>query len=165
MSQYYRDAIPSGHVERTGWPRWLTRWLSDRVRRDQEAIDAQRIGELMWRWRQACELSGLARLVFTPSGQHMFIPRIGQVKLGPPMTSFIVRPQPGQLLSDFEAARPRIAAAMGVAEVRIRPLANEWIVLELVDGSAEVHRPEPPEVVELSPRSPTGPAPDGLAAA
>lgn len=160
MSKY-----PTHPLERAGQ---LARWFSDRAqRRGQEAIKAQRIADIKSRWRQACELSGLARLMFTPSGQHMFIPRVGQVQLGPP-TTLTVRPQPGQLRSDFEAARPRIAAAMSVAKVRIRPLAAEWIVIELVDGLAEAHRPEPPEppeVVELFPRPPTGPAPDGLAAA
>ena len=42
--------------------------------------------------------------------------------------------RPGQLLADFEAAGPRIAAAMGVAAIRVRPLAAEWIVIELVQS-------------------------------
>lgn len=146
--------------EGTGLLSQLARWSSQRARRrDQETIRAQRIDDIKSRWRQACEPSGLARLVFTPSGQHMSIPRIGGVQLGPP-TTFTVRPQPGQLRSDFDAARERIAVAMGVADVRIRPLAAEWIVLELVHDLAE-----PPEVVHLSPRPPTSPAPDGLPAA
>ena len=61
----------------------------------------------------------------------MAIPLIGRVTPGPP-TTFTVRRRPGQLLADFEAAAPRISAAMGVAGIRVRPLAGEWIVIELI---------------------------------
>jgi hypothetical protein len=151
---------PAQPPERAGWLSQLAQWLSDRdLRRDHEAIEALRIADIKSHWREACKHSGLAPLAFTPSGQHRFFPRIGQVKLGPP-TTFTVLPHRGQLLSDFEAARERIAAAMGVAKVGIRPLAADWIVIELVDGLAE----PPPGVVKLPPRPPTGPAPDGMTA-
>ena len=88
-------------------------------------------------------MSGLGRLVFTPSGPSMSIPLIGRVTLGPP-TTFTVRPQPGQLLADFEAAAPRIAAAMGVAGIRVRPLAAEWIVIELIHSPADAAQPSRP---------------------
>jgi hypothetical protein len=154
---------PAQPPERAGWLSQLAQWLPDRdLWRGHEAIEALRIADIKSRWREACKHSGLAPLAFTPSGQHMFFPRIGQVTLGPP-TTFTVLPHRGQLLSDFEAASDRIAAAMGVAKVGIRPLADwapDWIVIELVDGLAE----PPPGVVKLSPRPPTGPAPDGMTA-
>ena len=131
------DAFPAPSVERTGGVSRLARWfrpqefLERALRREQAADDALRVGDLKWRWRQACELSGLARLVYTPSGPSMAIPLIGRVTPGPP-TTFTVRRRPGQLLADFEAAERRISAAMGVARIRVRPLVGEWIVIELI---------------------------------
>jgi hypothetical protein len=162
MAQYSTNPPESPYpTERLGSLPRLARWLSNRGERyDDTAIEAlQRIADIKSRWRQACEQSGLAPLVPTPSGHHRFPPKIGQVKLGPP-TTFTLLPRRGQLLSDFEVAHDRIAAAMGVAKVSIRPLAAEWIVIELVDDLAE-----PLEVVKLPPRPPTGPAPGGRTAA
>jgi hypothetical protein len=138
------DAFPTPSVELADGVTRLARWFSPQgfweraVRREQEAEEALHIGDLKWQWRQACELTGLGRLVFTPSGQTMAIPLIGRITLGTPI-SFTVQRRPGQLLADFEAAGPRIAAAMGVARIRVRPLAGEWIVIELVNGP-----PQPP---------------------
>jgi len=165
MSQYPTDPPESQYLTdppgRAGWLSQLARWLFDYGEgHDDAAIEAlQRIADIKSRWRQASEQSGLAPLVPTPSGHHRFPPRIGQVKLGPP-TTFTLLPRRGQLLSDFEVAHDRIAAAMGVAKVSICPLADEWIVIELVDDLAE-----PLEVVKLPPRPPMGPAPGGRTAA
>jgi hypothetical protein len=159
MSQYPTESqYLTDPPERAGWLSQLARWLFDHGEgHDDAAIEAlQHIADIKSRWRKACELSGLAPLVFTPSGQYRFPPRIGQVKLGPP-TTFTVLPHQGQLPSDFEAAHDRLAAAMGVAKVSIGPLAGDWIVIELVDDLAE----PPLGVVKLPPRPPMGPAPDG----
>jgi hypothetical protein len=131
------DAFPAPSVERTGGVSRLARWFRPQafreraLRREQEADDALRIGDINWQWRQACALSGLGRLVYTPSGPSVAIPLIGRVTPGPP-TRFTVRRRPGQLLADFEAAAPRISAAMGVAGIRVRPLVGEWIMIELI---------------------------------
>ena len=148
------DAFPTPSVERTDRVSRLVRWFRPQefreraLRREQAADDALRVGDLKWRWRQACERSGLGRLVYTPSGPSMAIPLIGRITLGTPI-SFTVQRRPGQLLADFEAAGPRIAAAMGVAGIRVRPLAGEWIVIELVHGP-----PQPPApAIPFPPRS------------
>lgn len=152
MSQPHTNASPTRPLERADRPSRLTRWFTERAqRRERAAIDAELIGDIKWRWRKACEHSGLARLVYTPSGPSMSFPRIGQVRLGSP-TTFTVRPQPGQLRSDFEAARPRIAAAMGVTAVQVHPLAGDWIVIELLDGPTAAPPAQHAEVVELAPR-------------
>jgi len=156
MSEMQMDAFPTRPVERTGGPSRLARWFADRaLRRDLAAIEAEQVGDIKWRWRQACEHSGLGRLVFTPSGPAVSFPLIGQVVLGPP-TTFTVRSQPGQLLSDFEAAAPRIAVAMGVPAVRVRPLAGDWLMIELLDGPTAAPRAQHTEVVELAPRRMAG---------
>jgi hypothetical protein len=145
MSQYPtyppESQYPTDPPGRVGWPSQLVRWLFDDGEGRKGRVDAafealQRIDDIKSRWRQACEQTGLAPLVPTPSGYYRFPPRIGQVKLGPP-TTFTVLRRRGQLLSDFEAVHDRIAAAMGVAKVSIRPLAGDWIVIELVNGLAE----------------------------
>lgn len=128
-------ALPTGSAptqRRTrGLLDWFRREAGDRAdRRLRVEDDAQRVGDLKWRWRQACEVTGLGRMTFMPSGPTVSIPLIGRVTLGAP-TTFTVRPQPGQLLADFEAAAPRIASAIGVSAVRVRPLAAEWLLIEL----------------------------------
>jgi hypothetical protein len=156
MSQTHVDAFPTRSIERAGRVARLARWFRPQEvreradRRDRAAMDAHRIGEIKWLWRQACEVTGLGRLIFTPSGPTMSIPQIGRVNLGPP-TSFTVRPQPGQLTADFEAEAPRIASAMGVPAVRVRPLAAEWIVIELLDAPTRPQHATAPQVVPFVP--------------
>ena len=151
------DAFPTPSVELADGVTRLARWFSPQgfweraVRREQEAENALHVSDLKWQWRQACELSGLGRLVFTPSGQSMAIPLIGRITLGTPI-SFTVQRRPGQLLADFKAAGPRIAAAMGAASIRVRPLAGEWIVIELVHGP-----PRPPSPAIPFPTRPLEP--------
>ncbi|HVH21781.1 MAG TPA: hypothetical protein VNA11_04915 [Pseudonocardia sp.] len=165
MSEIHLDAFPTRPVERAGRSSRLVQWFADRaLRRDVAAIEAEQVGDIKWRWRKACEHSGLGRMVFTPSGPTVSFPLIGQVVLGPP-TTFTVRPQPGQLRSDFEAAAPRIAVAMGVPAVRVRALAGDWLVIELMDGPTSAPQAQHAEVVELAPRRMPGWSPVDLAAA
>jgi hypothetical protein len=169
MSEYRMDDFPAHSVERPGWAARLADWFRPQqfreraYRRDRAADEAQRINEIKWLWRQACEVSGLGRLVFVPSGPAMSIPMIGQVTLGEP-TTFTVRPQPGQLLADFQAAAPRVAAAMGAGRVVVRPLVAEWIVVELLDACTPPSRSGLPQVVPFTPRG-GRPQPGGDAAA
>lgn len=157
MSEGRVTTLPTRSVEREpqAWrlPTWFRR-LDARERadrRDRAEDAAQRVGEIKWLWRQACEMSGLARMIFIPSGPTMSIPLIGRVTLGSP-TTFTVRLQPGQLLADFEAAGPRIATAMHVAAIRVRPLAADWIVIELQEAPTEPGRAAAPTVVPLQQR-------------
>jgi hypothetical protein len=114
------------------WRRFQSAGARNRaVQRDRAIVDAQRIGDIKWQWRQACELSGLGQLVFTPSGPAMAIPMIGQVSLGPP-TSFTVRLRPGQLPSAVQQAEPQIAEAMSAAGIVVTRLPAEWVRIELI---------------------------------
>ena len=114
------------------WRRFQSAGARNRaVQRDRAIVDAQRVGDIKWQWRQACELSGLGQLVFTPSGPAMSIPMIGKVSLGPP-TSFTVRLRPGQLPSDVQQAEPHIAEAMAAAGIVVTRLPAEWVRIELI---------------------------------
>jgi hypothetical protein len=104
------------------------------MNREQAVDDAHGAGEIAWRWRGACEGSGLARQIFTPTGPALSIPTIGRIRLGPP-TSFTVRLLPDQLPGDLAAVAPRLASAMEVPEIRVRPLATGWVAVELLTTS------------------------------
>jgi hypothetical protein len=103
--------------------------------RDRAIVDAQLVGDIKWQWRQACEYSGLARMVYSPTGPTTSIPMIGKVSLGPP-TTFTVRLQPGQLASDVQAAAPRIAEAMSVFDIAVSRIATGWVRVELIPTPA-----------------------------
>jgi hypothetical protein len=118
-------------------------------RRDESDFAAERIGDIQWQWRQVCEISGLGRLIFTPSGQAVSIPRITQVVLGPP-TRFTVRLQPGQLASDVAKVAPRIAAAMHAHDAVVTELAIGWVLVELVPAPAFPHRGDAPKVIPFT---------------
>jgi hypothetical protein len=119
------------------------------TRRDRSVFAAERIGDITWQWRQVCETTGLGRLVFTPNGPVMSIPLIGNVVLGPP-TTFTVRLQPEQLVSDVAEVAPRIAAAMDAYDVDVRALAAGWVLIELVPAPAFPQRTDSPEVIPFA---------------
>lgn len=136
MSAQTASTVENDSVEGSPWAALWRRFGPDGARRraadrDRAIDDAHHAGEIKWLWRSACEGSGLARLVFTASGQAMSIPTIGRIRIGRP-TSFTVRLQPGQLPRDIAAVAPRLADAMGVHEVRVTPLAAEWVRIELL---------------------------------
>ena len=80
MSAIQMDDFPTRPLERAGRPSRVARWFTERaLRRDEAAIEAEAIGDIKWRWRQACEHSGLGRLIFTPSGPTVSFPLIGRV--------------------------------------------------------------------------------------
>ena len=107
-------------------PTWLRRWFSKTPTSDETL----RIGEIRWRWRQACEGAGLGRLVYAPSGPATTVPRIGRIELGPP-TRFAVRLLPGQLPADVAAVSARIAAAMAVPGISVTTVRSGWVTIEL----------------------------------
>jgi hypothetical protein len=168
MSGQSTDTLEIRFTGSGNWAQLLRRWFHPQEpraqKRDQAIDDAQRIGDIRWQWRQACEVTGLGRLTFTPSGPVMTIPMLGRVRLGPP-TTFTVRPQPGQLISDFEAAGPRIAAAMGASGIRVAHLAAEWLVIELLGAPAQQRSGDAPKVVPFTPRTGSDRAPDYPSAA
>lgn len=170
MSEYPVDGFPTRRDGPESRAARLARWFRPQEfqerarRRDRAADDAQLIGDIKWQWRQACEQSGLGRMIYTPSGPTMSFPLIGRVDLGPPVT-FTVRREHGQLLADFEAAAPRVAVAMGVAGIRVRPLAADWIVIELLDAPTTPALAAVPGVIPIAPRHGTAHEARGLAAA
>jgi hypothetical protein len=120
--------------------------------RDRSVFAAERIGDIKWQWRKVCEITGLGRVVYTPNGPAMSVPLIGNIVLGPP-TTFTVKLQPGQLVSDVLEAAPRIAAAMDAHDIEVRALAAGWVLIELVPIPAFPQRAGSPEVVPFAARN------------
>jgi hypothetical protein len=128
------DLASNGPTRNEGWLR------SDRAqRRDRECIEAERISDLRWQWHSACSVRSLAHVIYTPSGVTRAVPLISQVDLGPPV-SFVVRLRAGQSLGDFIAAAPSIAPFLNAAELRITPLAPQWLRVVLVPKPAPSDR-------------------------
>jgi hypothetical protein len=114
-------------------------------RRERERADAELISEVRWLWRSACAGTPLAPMVYTPSGPSRAVPRIDHVDPGPPV-ALTVLIRPGQTIADFLAAAPMIAPAMGMAELQVTPLVQQWVRIVLV-----------PPPVHLPPVQPYGP--------
>ncbi len=156
MSTHRADPFENRSDERPNlagrlWRRFSPTEIRERTRQREHSFDdAQRIGNIKWQWRQACEVSGLGRFVYTPTGPAMSIPMIGRVELGPP-TTFTVRLQPGQLASDVEAAGPRIAEAMSVAGIRVQQLPAEWVRVVLVAMPTWTRSADSPDVISFAP--------------
>lgn len=92
--------------------------------------DVVRTADIRWRWRQACEGSGLTKLTYTASGPTISVPLIGRIEPGPP-ARLTARLLPGQQPADVAAAAPRIASAMGASEVTVREMPAGWVSVEL----------------------------------
>jgi hypothetical protein len=102
-------------------------WRSNRARMaDLAEAEAEQAKALRWQWREACTGTSLSRMIYTPSGVTIAIPRIGHVDLGPPI-SFTVQMRPWQTLAQFEDAVPRIASAMNVPSLSVNPLVSNWL--------------------------------------
>lgn len=88
MSTQFAYLFEDDPSERSGWLTLLWRRLGPegiRRRADEreQALDnMNRIREIEWSWREACEGNGLGRQIFTPSGPTMAVPMIGRVTLG-----------------------------------------------------------------------------------
>lgn len=130
-----RDDVMRDDSTREWWPR------SNRARRRERERAAERMSDLRWRWRSACSATPLAPMIYTPSGVTKAAPTIDHIDLGPPVT-LTVRMRLGQTVADFVAAAPKIAPAMEVAEIRVTPLAQQWVRVTLVPAPA-VAMPHP----------------------
>lgn len=89
------------------------------------------MGDLRWRWRNACSATPLAPMIYTPSGVTRAVPIIDHIDLGPPVT-LTVRMRLGQTINDFVDAAPRIAPAMNVTAIRVTPIAQQWVRVVLL---------------------------------
>jgi len=102
-----------------------------RQRRELENANAEAINEIRWLWRKACVDTPLSPMVYTPSGPSRAVPVVDHVSLGPPV-KLIVKMRSSQTLADFVAAAPVIASSMGVAEVQVSPIVQNWVRVVLV---------------------------------
>jgi len=140
FGRQHDNGVSGGTAHGWSWPR------SDRARRrERERTDAEMINELRWQWRNACQGTPLAPIVYTPSGPTRAVPVIGHVDLGPPVV-FTVRIRPGQTIADFVAAAPAIAPAFGAADLQITPLVPQWLKIVFVTYAHEAVPDLPPEL-------------------
>jgi hypothetical protein len=111
---------------------WTPRWLQRR----QEAKELVRwTWEVVGRWNDALEGSGLAHRTFTAARlPHRAAPQVHSVDPGPPV-ALLVRMLPGQVVRDFQDRADRIAAGMDVPMVRITNCSHGFINVALLDQS------------------------------
>jgi hypothetical protein len=114
---------------RERWPR------SSRARRRERELEAERMSDLRWRWRNACSATPLAPMIYTPSGVTRAVPTIDHIDLGPPVT-LTVRVRIGLTVADFVDAAPKIAPAMGATKIQVTPLGEHWVRIVLLPAPA-----------------------------
>jgi hypothetical protein len=111
--------IPADSHEYSGWARlWHQLGPGSRKRHAEARIAAERLAVLRYDWQEACQHVGLGLMIYTPTGVTVSVPRIAHADFGPPV-SFTVRLRPGQRASDVRSAERELAAALGVAGLRI----------------------------------------------
>ncbi|MGI8815097.1 MAG: hypothetical protein ACR2G2_07395 [Pseudonocardia sp.] len=87
---------------------------------DHNGVGGLRPREIRDIWREVCEAAPppLSQWIPMPDSVTIAYPKIDEVIMGNPRT-IMVWLRPGQIPSDVEAYAPRIAYAMGAAEVRV----------------------------------------------
>jgi hypothetical protein len=131
-----RPASSAGRSARS----WVSRlhratgWWQFRARRAERAAylaDVAEVDDLAWAWRRAAEGAGIAREVSTVTGPTVSVPRLVDVKLGPP-TVLLVELLPGQLPADVCEAAGRLAPHLGAARMRVQPYGLHHVRLVLL---------------------------------
>ncbi|GAA5166802.1 hypothetical protein GCM10023321_58500 [Pseudonocardia eucalypti] len=120
-----------------------------------EDVDHWRIREIRQLWREACEVSEVCQWIPTVSGWTRAIPAIGQVTLGHP-TVMIVQLRTGQRPEHLQAAAPQIARDMHLGEVRVTPIRERWVRVELLAVPKPPTRLLPPTRPTTLRRGPSG---------
>lgn len=93
---------------------FVGRWRARRAQRDYEASVVAFASSLRGEFRAACEGLRICHYVAVASGLTVRTPRVGEVRLGPPL-SFTVELLPGQEPADFTSKEngPRLAHSLG----------------------------------------------------
>src|SRR5690606_4483205 len=127
--EWRREAPPAAPAALTPWGR------RREVRRAHEA-DAERVAELLRRWRATCYTAGLAEDTESCAGiPGAAFPEVRSVVLGSDSDRLMVETIPGQVAKDYQAQAHRIAAGMGVPRVRIRQRGGSlpgYLIVELL---------------------------------
>lgn len=112
------------------------------LRRREEMALEQQIRSI---WTAFCSRVDLVERLGPTMAESWTPPTIGPITLGPP-TRFSVCLHPGQLRTDLEDVRPRLAAAYEVDDVIVRDLVRGWATVELVEHGAGGAEPDAPGV-------------------
>ena len=124
---------PAERLDHSGLARlWYQLGPGSRKRHARARDESRRLAALRYQWQQACQHVGLGMMVYTPTGFVVSVPRIARAEFGPPV-SFTVRLRPGQRATDIKAAAPRLARALGVAELRVTKREAGWVNVVVVD--------------------------------
>ena len=130
---------PDPRAHRSGRARGLgallARHRARRTQRDYELSVLAFADALRGEFRGACQGLQLCQYVSVASGITVRTPRVGEVRLGPPL-SFTVELLPGQEGYDFTRKEnaPRLAHSLGGHGLRVEPVAGRWVRLVVLDG-------------------------------
>jgi hypothetical protein len=131
----YESVQPSNDSIGVGLPLLRRRW----ARRRAPALQLRRQATyqaLAWRVEDMLVGCGLSQAGFSIGGGRVFhIPQVVLVVPGPPV-GLNIRMLPGQVPDDFAQHARRIAYNLDVAEVRVIPLGEHLVRLELVPKPA-----------------------------
>ena len=111
-------------------PGFISRWRARRAERDAWAAHHRLAQAVTAEFREACTGLRLCHYVSVAAGVTVRTPRVGEVRVGPPMT-FTVELMPGQEPADFTSKEngPRLAHTLGGHGLRVEPLAGRWVRL------------------------------------
>jgi hypothetical protein len=116
----------NGHFRGKKIPRHRV-WQRERIRQEQNQ-------QLAWHLEDILRGRGLTQPYYSiVGGRSLYVPHVVSVVDGPPV-GLEIQMLPGQTPSDFAAHAPAIAYNLGVAAVRVVPLAPSLIRLELLPG-------------------------------
>lgn len=142
------DHIPPARSHRSGRTRGpagfiahhLGRYRARRAQREYEASVLNFASGLKGEFREACTGLGLCQYVSVAAGLTVRTPRVGEVRVGPPL-SFTVELMPGQEGADFTKKEnaPRLAHSLGGHGLRVEPVAGRWVRLVVLDGDPLAH--------------------------
>lgn len=110
----------------------MTLFDSFRPRQRPGWVDAERVQELRWSFRQACIGVGVCQAVDgVIAGTSYRTPEVTNVDLGPP-TRMTVRMLPGQLPAELAAAGRQLAPHLGAAMLRVKDRGHGWAIVQLL---------------------------------
>lgn len=121
------------------FPQWyvppLPQQPSRAERRQYAAETSWAKNRIRWIWVRACSGTDLARWITVADRLTPDSPRLGPITLGQP-TRLSVELLPGQRPQDIVDVAENLAAAYGVADVRVVGLVPGWVTVELPVGHA-----------------------------
>jgi len=127
--------VPPTDGHRTGRTRGPAAFLAARrAQREYEASVLTFAHAVKGEFREACQGLGLCQYVSVASGLTVRTPRVGEVRVGPPL-SLTVELMAGQEPTDFTKKEngARLAHSLGGHGLRVESVAGRWVRLVVLD--------------------------------